>query len=97
MPPGRERTLPDGHAHGFFLDWDEVADGTVGSLRAEAGRNPLEKGLTDLVGELVARSQPFAAKWAQHDVRLHRTATKRLQDTVVGDSGYGQETQLSFR
>ena len=75
----------DGRAHGFFLDWDEVADGTVGSLRAEAGRNPLDKALTDLIGELVARSQPFATKWAQHDVRLHRTATKRLHNTVVGD------------
>jgi transcriptional regulator with XRE-family HTH domain len=75
----------DGRAHGFFLDWDEVADGTVGSLRAEAGRNPLDKPLTDLIGELSARSHPFATKWAQHNVRLHRTANKRLHNTVVGD------------
>ncbi len=75
----------DGRAHGFFLDWDEVADGTVGALRAEAGRNPMDKPLTDLIGELIARSHPFATKWAQHNVRLHRTATKRLHNTVVGD------------
>ncbi len=75
----------DGRAHGFFRDWDEVADGTVGSLRSEAGRNPLDKPLTDLIGELTARSHPFATKWAQHDVRLHRTATKRLHNTIVGD------------
>lgn len=75
----------DGRAHGFFLDWDEVVNGTVGSLRTEAGRNPLDKALTDLIGELVARSQPFATTWAQHDVRLHRTATKRLHNRVVGD------------
>lgn len=75
----------DGRARGFFLDWDDVADGTVGSLRTEAGRNPLDKPLTDLIGELVARSHPFATTWAQHDVRLHRTATKRLHNTVVGD------------
>ena len=75
----------DGRAHGFFRDWDEVADGTVGSLRAEAGRNPLDKPLTDLIGELTARSHPFASKWAQHNVRLHRTASKRLHNTVVGD------------
>ncbi len=75
----------DGRAQGFFLDWDEVADGTVGSLRAEAGRNPLDKALTDLIGELSARSDPFATKWAQHNVRLHRTATKRLHNSVVGD------------
>ncbi|MFZ1410857.1 MAG: helix-turn-helix transcriptional regulator [Micropruina sp.] len=75
----------DGRAHGFFLDWDEVADGTVGALRAEAGRNPLDRSLTDLIGELTARSDPFATKWAQHNVRLHRTATKRLHNSIVGD------------
>jgi transcriptional regulator with XRE-family HTH domain len=75
----------DGRAHGFFLDWGEVADGTVGSLRAEAGRNPLDKSLTDLIGELTTRSHPFAARWAQHNVRLHRTATKHLHNSVIGD------------
>lgn len=75
----------DGRAHGFFLDWDEVADGTVGALRAEAGRNPLDKTLTDLIGELTTRSHPFATRWARHDVRLHRTATKRFHNSVVGD------------
>ncbi|CAI9409793.1 helix-turn-helix transcriptional regulator [Aestuariimicrobium sp. T2.26MG-19.2B] len=75
----------DGRAHGFFLDWDDVADGTVGALRTEAGRNPMDKPLTDLIGELIARSHPFATKWAQHNVRLHRTATKHLHNSVVGD------------
>ncbi len=75
----------DGRAHGFFRDWNEVADGTVGSLRAEAGRNPLDRPLTDLIGELTARSHPFATKWAQHNVRLHRTAIKHLHNSVVGD------------
>lgn len=75
----------DGRAHGFFLDWDEVADATVGALRAEAGRNPLDKSLTDLIGELTARSDPFATRWTQHNVRLHRTATKRLHNSVIGD------------
>jgi hypothetical protein len=54
-------------------------------LRAEAGRNPLDRSLTDLIGELTARSDPFATKWAQHNVRLHRTATKRLHNAIVGD------------
>lgn len=75
----------DGRAHGFFLDWDEVADGTVGALRTESGRHPLDKTLTDLIGELTTRSHPFATRWAQHNVRLHRTATKRLHNSVVGD------------
>jgi transcriptional regulator with XRE-family HTH domain len=75
----------DARAHGFFLDWDEVADGTVGALRGVAGRHPLDRSLTDLIGELSARSDPFATKWAQHNVRLHRTATKRLHNSVIGD------------
>jgi transcriptional regulator with XRE-family HTH domain len=75
----------DGRAHGFFLDWDEVADGTVGALRAAAGRHPLDRALTDLIGELTARSDPFATKWAKHNVRLHRTATKRLHNSVIGN------------
>jgi hypothetical protein len=50
-----------------------------------AGRHPLDRSLTDLIGELSARSDPFATKWAQHNVRLHRTATKRLHNSVIGD------------
>ncbi len=46
-------------------------------------------GATDSVGagfgELTARSHPFATTWAQHEVRPHRTATKHLHNTVVGD------------
>ena len=75
----------DGRAHGFFLDWDEVADGVVGLLRTEAGRNPLDKPLTDLIGELSARSDTFSTRWAQHNVRAHRTARKRFRNSVVGD------------
>lgn len=75
----------DARSRGFFRDWDEVADGTVGALRTEAGRNPLDKQLTDLIGELTTRSHPFATRWARHDVRIHRTASKRLHNSVIGD------------
>ena len=27
----------------------------------------------------------FASRWARHNVRLHRTATKRLHNSIVGD------------
>ena len=54
-------------------------------LRAEAGRKPYDKGLTDLVGELSMRSELFRTLWASHDVRLHLTGTKRLHHPVVGD------------
>jgi hypothetical protein len=57
----------------------------VAVLRAEAGRSPNDRGLTDLVGELSMRSELFRTLWAAHDVRLHRTGSERLNHPVVGD------------
>jgi hypothetical protein len=37
-------------------DWDGIAHAAVGSLRAEAGRDPHDRALTDLVGELSMRA-----------------------------------------
>ena len=54
-------------------------------LRAEAGRDPYDRALTDLVGELSTRSEEFRTRWAAHDVRLHRTGVKRFHHPVVGD------------
>jgi transcriptional regulator with XRE-family HTH domain len=75
----------DGRATGFYADWDRTARDLVAVLRAEAGRSPYDKGLTDLVGELSMRSEFFRTLWAAHDVRLHRTGVKRLHHPVVGD------------
>lgn len=54
-------------------------------LRTEAGRDPFDKGLTDLVGELSTRSDEFRIRWGAHDVRLHRAGRKHLHHPVVGD------------
>jgi hypothetical protein len=54
-------------------------------LRSEAGRNPYDRGLSDLVGELSTRSDPFRTWWAAHNVRYHQTGTKRLHHPVVGE------------
>jgi transcriptional regulator with XRE-family HTH domain len=75
----------DPRARDFFADWDTVADDIVAALRGEAGRDPLNRGLSDLVGELATRSPEFRARWARHNVRLHRTGVKRLRNPVVGD------------
>jgi transcriptional regulator with XRE-family HTH domain len=69
----------------FFRDWDAVADDTVALLRAEAGRDPYDKQLAVLIGELSTRSESFRHRWAAHDVRLHSTGVKRLHHPVVGD------------
>ena len=75
----------DPYAKAFFLGWDTMARGMVASLRSEAGREPSDRGLSDLIGELTTRSDGFAEWWARHDVRLHRTARKRLGTRIVGE------------
>ena len=71
-------------ARDFFRDWDQAASDIVASLRTEAGRNPYDKGLSDLVGELSTRSEEFRTRWAAHDVRLHHTGTKHFRYPVGG-------------
>ena len=75
----------DQRAPAFFLDWENVTDDAVAALRAVAGRNPHDKSLTDLIGELATRSEEFRTRWARHNVKHHRTATKRLHSSLVGD------------
>ena len=69
----------------FFLDYDKVQDDAVAFLRAEAGRDAYDKELQDLIGELSTRSERFRQRWAAHEVRYHRTGTKRLHHPLVGD------------
>ncbi|MFF7442977.1 helix-turn-helix transcriptional regulator [Streptomyces sp. NPDC008122] len=69
----------------FYPDWDVAADISVAILRTEAGRNPHDKDLHDLVGELSTRSDAFRTRWGAHDVRHHGTGTKRFHHQVVGD------------
>jgi transcriptional regulator with XRE-family HTH domain len=75
----------DPGAHDFWIDWERAADDAVATLRTEAGRNPYDKGLTDLVGELCTRSDAFRVRWAAHDVHLHRTGVKYIRHPVVGE------------
>ena len=72
-------------AKAFFLDWERAAGDIVAILRTEAGRNPYDRGLSDLVGELSTRSEDFRARWAAHNVRFHRTGFKAIHHPVVGD------------
>lgn len=75
----------DPHSRGFYLDWEAVADDTVGALRMQAGRDVRDRGLSDLIGELSTRSEEFVTRWARQNVRLHRTTRKRLHNRVIGD------------
>lgn len=74
----------DPSAHRFWVDWQKAADDTVGMLRVIAGRDPHDKELQDLVGELSTCSEEFRVRWARHDVHIHRGGTKRIDHPVVG-------------
>ncbi|MET7857472.1 helix-turn-helix transcriptional regulator [Streptomyces sp. NPDC005318] len=69
----------------FYPDWEQAADVAVAILRTEAGRNPHDKDLHDLVGELSTRSDEFRTRWGAHNVRHHGTGTKRFRHQAVGE------------
>ncbi len=74
----------DPAAHDFYPDWNNSANTTVALLRTEAGRDPHNKELADLVGELATRSDTFRVRWAAHDVRLHRSGVKHFHHPAIG-------------
>ena len=80
---GRYNFLDPG-SHDFYADWDSAADTTVALLRAEAGRNPNDPPLRELIGELSTLSQEFRTRWAQHNVRQFHQGVKRFHHPVVG-------------
>lgn len=75
----------DNRARDFYPDWEGAANTSVALLRTEAGRNPHDRALTDLIGELVTRSDTFRTRWAAHNVRLHQSGTKRFNHPAVGE------------
>jgi len=75
----------DHQSRTFYADWEGIADAGVGSLRAEAGRDPYDREFSDLVGELSMRSEDFRVRWASHDVRQYRSGTQPFHHPLVGD------------
>ncbi|GAA1918478.1 helix-turn-helix transcriptional regulator [Microbacterium aoyamense] len=75
----------DPAAPDFYIEWEKNTQELVATMRGEAGRNPFDKRLTDLVGELSTRSERFRTLWAAHNVRYHRSGVKRIHHPVVGE------------
>ena len=85
VPNFARYTFLDDDSHRFYPDWDTAADTCVAILRTEAGRDPHDKTMHDLIGELSTRSEQFRRRWSAHDVRLHGAGTKHFHHTVVGN------------
>jgi hypothetical protein len=88
--PGNQANLArfnflDPASRRFYPDWELFCDMAVAVLRREAGRDPHDKDLHDLVGELSTRSADFRTRWGAHNVRRHGTGTKHFHHPAVGD------------
>ena len=85
-PPNSARfVFLDTRARDLYRYWDRAADDVVAVLRAAAGRDPSDRDLSDLVGELSTQSAEFRTRWAAHNERPHITGTKQFQHPVVGE------------
>ena len=79
---------------GLFVEWERVARDAVGALRIEAGRNPYDRELSNLIGELSTRSDKFRTWWGANDVYVHRHGTKRFRHPVVGELDLAHEAMV---
>jgi transcriptional regulator with XRE-family HTH domain len=74
----------DARAEYFYRDWGRVAADSVGALRVQAGRNPYDRDLSNLIGELATRSDDFRVRWGAHEVYVHGSAVKRFNHPAIG-------------
>ncbi|MEU4365535.1 helix-turn-helix transcriptional regulator [Promicromonospora sp. NPDC023987] len=74
----------DRRAEDYYVDWATARHTAAAIMRLEAGRDPLNKELTALIGELSTRSPRFREDWAGHDVHEHRTGVKSFRHPEVG-------------
>jgi len=52
----------DPGARDFYIDWERAASDVVAILRSAAGRDPYDRELSDLVGELSTQSEEFRTR-----------------------------------
>jgi len=79
-------------AHDFYPDWETAAQTCVAILHTEAGRDPHDKQLHDLVGEVSTRSEEFRRRWGTYDVRYHGAGSKTFHHRDVGDLDLAYES-----
>ncbi|MDT0320593.1 helix-turn-helix transcriptional regulator [Streptomyces millisiae] len=94
--PARQRNIarylflhPTGRE--LFDDWDDQVRGCVARLRALAGTDPDAPDLTQLVGELLLKSEEFARLWERYDVRGRAHTRKTFHHPVVGTLTLGYQ------
>lgn len=77
-------SMPDLQEHLCDEEKSLFARGSVADLRAAAGRYPDDRGIRDLVAEMLALSPEFAEIWAEHEVEVRRDSRKHFVHPEVG-------------
>ncbi|QTD95953.1 Helix-turn-helix protein [Streptomyces cyanogenus] len=71
-------------ARGLYGNWEDVAAATVAHLRASAGRYPDAPDVAGVIGELVVKSEEFAALWQRYEVRHRTNGRKHFTHPATG-------------
>ncbi|MFJ9588662.1 helix-turn-helix transcriptional regulator [Streptomyces acidicola] len=69
----------------FYPDWERIARDGVGALRVEVAKDPYDRELSNLIGELSTRSDAFRTLWGSRDVHVFTAGTKRFRHPAVGE------------
>ncbi|GHF22688.1 transcriptional regulator [Streptomyces fumanus] len=69
----------------FYQEWDRTAHSCVAELRAAYGHDPGSARIAEVVAELSAASEEFAALWSLHEVEVKSQDGKHLRHPRVGD------------
>jgi transcriptional regulator with XRE-family HTH domain len=74
----------DPDARTFFAEWPKAASDTVTMLRVQAARDPFDRAITELIGELSTLSPEFRQLWAKHNISRSQLGQKHYNHPVVG-------------
>ena len=86
--------LDEDRARRFWPEWEKLADDVVAILRVQAGLNPDDPALVELIGRLSTRSAEFRIRWAANNVRAHRSGVKRFHHPLIGHIALPTESMI---
>ncbi|WP_078615589.1 helix-turn-helix transcriptional regulator [Streptomyces sp. 303MFCol5.2] len=69
----------------FYQEWERAAHSCVAEIRAAHGHDPASARIAEVVAELSAQSDEFAAIWRLHEVKSKSQEGKHLKHPQVGD------------
>jgi transcriptional regulator with XRE-family HTH domain len=77
-------TFLDPEGRRFYVDWARAAEASTANLRAALAADPEDSAALELIEELTAGSEEFAALWSAHTVRGKTREAKQFHHPSVG-------------